>query len=169
MGIGKHIKKKKSHIKASKSKKHSKKHTKKHSKTKSKKYDKKSNNLCPSCKCKNITHEPLRCPKIWRTYVLKENSWINDRPILPIHTVYCYRCGGKGHLGDDCFKSDMSTKVISEDSAFSGKNLEQPLSKIYYKTLKRQNENSDSFDGKYSTYSNKKLFHFYRPPYTTKK
>ncbi|CAL9737740.1 hypothetical protein MOSE0_M07206 [Monosporozyma servazzii] len=163
----KHIKKKKSHVKTSKPKKKSSTHSKKHSKTRKKEISEKlDNSIC--LKCKNSSHVVSKCPKIWRAYILREDSHINDKLILPIHTIFCYRCGERGHLGDDCIKFESSKNSTFEASAFSGKNLEMPLSKIYYRNIKRQREDADSFEGKASFHRSHRTFHFYRPPYTKK-
>lgn len=167
MPSSKHIKKKKSHVKTSKSKKKSSTHSKKHSKSRKKEIAKKvDDSIC--LKCKDSSHTVLKCPKIWRSYILREDSHRNNKLILPIHTIYCYSCGERGHLGDDCIKFEHSKNSAFEASAFSGKNLESPLSKLYYKTIKRQREDADTFEGKPSLHKTHRTFHFYRPPYTNK-
>lgn len=169
MPSSKQVKKKKSHVKItkSKSKKKSNKNSRKNSKSRKIKSNQDASSIC--LQCENSSHTVSRCPKIWRTYILREDIHNNDKLILPIHTIYCYHCGEKGHLGDDCIKNESSKALQQEASAFSGKNLETPLSRIYYKTIKRQRENSDAFEGKHSSHKSYRTFQFYRPPYTNKK
>ncbi|EDO17241.1 hypothetical protein Kpol_538p1 [Vanderwaltozyma polyspora DSM 70294] len=87
-------------------------------------------------RCNSKRHSRDRCPSVWRVYLLKD-----DRPkkrkklILPMHSIYCYNCGLKGHFGDDC-DLRRSSRVPNEDgSAFSGDNLTNSLKKEYFQNI----------------------------------
>lgn len=124
--------------------------------------------------CKNSQHSNLRCPKIWRVYKPKEKSIYIERKIIPIHTMYCYNCGSKGHLGDDCTVRPFLEKNKDGISAFSGKNLHQTLQKIYYNMLSNQNDDNSTSSGSQAGLAIRrhnpkyKSFHFFRPPYQKK-
>lgn len=82
--------------------------------------------------CNSNSHSRDRCPSIWRSYFLLDSS---SRRNLPVHKIYCYNCGEKGHFGDDCWEY-RSSRVPNEDgSAFSGENLPQKLKPEYYRHL----------------------------------
>ncbi|CCF60722.1 hypothetical protein KAFR_0L01140 [Kazachstania africana CBS 2517] len=86
-----------------------------------------------SVQCENCGqngHKKNRCDKIWRKYLMKRKTEMSNEKMIPLHTIFCYRCGSKGHYGDDCTKrQNNSPRVVS---AFSGKNLTRNLSEIYY-------------------------------------
>lgn len=96
---------------------------------------------CVHCNSKN--HSRDRCPSIWRSYYLLDS---NVRRVLPVHKIFCYNCGGKGHFGDDCWEY-RSSRVPNEDgSAFSGENLPQELKADYFRHLDNAGtEYRDSF------------------------
>lgn len=88
--------------------------------------------------CNSKKHSRDRCPSIWRVYLLKDDSKNLKEKVLPMHKLYCYNCGGKGHFGDDC-TGRRSSRVPNDDgSAFSGDNLSTNLKKQYQKNLKKQ-------------------------------
>lgn len=169
MGSNKQIKKKKSHLKVSKSKKKSGKHSKKKLKSLKNGNEKQSPSLNPTTcpECHNSLHTSLKCPKIWRRYVLKEKKRITHKMVLPIHTIYCYRCGAKGHYGDDCDMYTESKHLTTEGSAFSGQNLERPLSDMYYNIIQKQREDAGSVKNNNIPHRKLKIFPFYPPPYAT--
>lgn len=171
MGSNKQIKKKKSHLKVSKSKKKSSKHTKKKIKKLESENQKQmlSHNTETCLECNSNFHTSLKCPRIWRKYILKEKNIGSNKMVLPIHTIYCYRCGGKGHYGDDCHVyADLKDLVIQE-SAFSGKNLERPLSNMYYNIILKQREEDENVGSNSTFYKKLNVFPFYRPPYANKR
>lgn len=94
--------------------------------------------------CNSKRHSRDRCPSVWRVYILKDE---NAKRTLPMHAFYCYNCGGKGHMGDEC-DSRRSSRVPNEDgSAFSGDNLSAELKKDYFQNLRKQRlERDNEFD-----------------------
>lgn len=94
--------------------------------------------------CNSKRHSRDRCPSVWRVYILKDEK---SKRTLPMHAFYCYNCGGKGHLGDQCdFR--RSSRVPNDDgSAFSGDNLSPELKKEYFQNLRKQRlERDNEFD-----------------------
>ncbi|GAV53097.1 hypothetical protein ZYGR_0AI03790 [Zygosaccharomyces rouxii] len=94
--------------------------------------------------CNSKRHSRDRCPSVWRVYILKDER---SKRALPMHALYCYNCGGKGHLGDEC-DSRRSSRVPNDDgSAFSGDNLSPELKKEYFQNLRKQRlERDNEFD-----------------------
>lgn len=85
--------------------------------------------------CNSKKHSRDRCPSIWRVYLLKDDA---KSKALPMHRLYCYNCGRKGHFGDDCSER-RSSRVPNEDgSAFSGDNLSGELKREYFKNVAKQ-------------------------------
>ncbi|AQZ10199.1 AIR1 (YIL079C) and AIR2 (YDL175C) [Zygosaccharomyces parabailii] len=96
--------------------------------------------------CNSKRHSRDRCPSVWRVYLLKDES---NKRMLPMHAFFCYNCGGKGHMGDEC-DARRSSRVPNDDgSAFSGDNLSLPLKREYFQNLQRQwrdRSREDNFD-----------------------
>lgn len=106
--------------------------------------------FCTLCNSKN--HSRDRCPSIWRVYLLKDESKATKQKILPMHKLYCYNCGGKGHFGDDC-SGRRSSRVPNEDgSAFSGDNLSTALKKEYFKNIRKQRREEQSSSSRYDSF-----------------
>lgn len=171
MGNIKQTKKKKSHTKVSKSKKKSNKRTKKKLKNSENANRKQSpDHTTEFClECNSNLHTSVKCPNIWRKYILKEKTRDTTKMVLPIHTIYCFRCGAKGHYGDDCHVYSDTKHLTTERSAFSGKNLERPLSDMYYNILLKQRESFEVAEDDATSYNKLNIFPFYKPPYTTTK
>ncbi|CAB4253996.1 similar to Kazachstania africana KAFR_0L01140 hypothetical protein [Maudiozyma barnettii] len=114
--------------------------------------------------CQSYGHVIDRCPSIWRAYVTRpvpsENPSIST---IPMHTLFCYNCGEKGHYGDDCHIDKHTEKMKYQKSAFSGKNLPSVLEPIYYNNLNSIDNNVQS--SLISKQTHKKVGHFFPPPY----
>lgn len=94
--------------------------------------------------CHSSRHSRDRCPSIWRSYCLKESS---DKRVLPLHQIYCYNCGGKGHFGDDCLEARSSRVPNDDGSAFAGNNLPSSVRPDYNRNLKEYKVKTDySYD-----------------------
>lgn len=87
--------------------------------------------------CNSPKHNRDRCPSVWRVYLLKNDDG-NSKKNIPMHSTYCYNCGGKGHFGDECEKQRSSRVPNDDGSAFSGKNLTPDLRRQYFYNLKKQ-------------------------------
>ncbi|CCC70426.1 hypothetical protein NCAS_0E03560 [Naumovozyma castellii] len=85
--------------------------------------------------CKKKTHPSNMCSGIWRTYILTNDA---RKRLLPLHKVFCFKCGRKGHFGDDCNDRKVSKIPKFEESAFSGNNLCDILKKEYFDLLELQ-------------------------------
>ncbi|SCV99861.1 LAFE_0B04126g1_1 [Lachancea fermentati] len=96
--------------------------------------------------CNSKKHSRNRCPSIWRSYFLLEGD---SKRVLPMHKIFCYNCGGKGHFGDDCdFR--RSSRVPNDDgSAFSGDNLPKKLKVEYYRQLNKSRREKSRFTSLY--------------------
>ncbi|SCU92530.1 LAMI_0E10902g1_1 [Lachancea mirantina] len=98
--------------------------------------------------CNSKKHARDRCPSIWRSYYLLDSS---KKRILPIHRIFCYNCGMKGHLGDDCLER-RSSRVPNEDgSAFSGDNLPKGVKNDYFKCLAKNKRERGRFPSIYGS------------------
>ncbi|CCD22464.1 TRAMP complex RNA-binding subunit NDAI_0A03070 [Naumovozyma dairenensis CBS 421] len=104
---------------------------------------------CLAKKSRKHRLKSKKCSCIWRTYLLKTPSDGNNISIrlegripLPLHSIFCYRCGRKGHYGDDCEKRSSCADGTDFGSAFSGKNLRHNLKKQYYRSLKRSRKDT---------------------------
>lgn len=94
--------------------------------------------------CNSKRHSRDRCPSVWRVYILKDE---NSKRTLPMHAFYCYNCGGKGHLGDECDLRRSSRVPNDDGSAFSGDNLSPGLKRQYHRNLRKQRlERDNEFD-----------------------
>ncbi|KAL3232912.1 zinc finger protein [Nakaseomyces bracarensis] len=87
--------------------------------------------------CNSPKHNRDRCPSVWRVYLLKNDDGMSKKN-LPMHLIYCYNCGEKGHYGDECDKNRSSRVPNDDGSAFSGKNLTSELRSQYFYNLKKQ-------------------------------
>lgn len=117
-------------------------------------------------KCQITGHALSRCPSIWRIYVPKKKNTIKDStitPNIPMHTLFCYNCGNKGHYGDECPEEKHKEKMKYQSSAFSGKNLSDTLKNIYYNNLK--NMDSSEYASINVRNKNRKMTNFFPPPY----
>lgn len=117
-------------------------------------------------KCQISGHSLSRCPSIWRRYISKKRNTTNDntaKPNIPMHTLFCYNCGNKGHYGDDCPEEKHQEKMKYQSSAFSGKNLSDTLKNIYYNNLK--NMDSNEYASINIRNRNRKISNFFPPPY----
>lgn len=85
--------------------------------------------------CNSKRHSRDRCPSIWRVYLLKDDTKNNA---LPMHKLYCYNCGRKGHFGDDCVERRSSRVPNDDGSAFSGDNLSADLKRQYFRNVGKQ-------------------------------
>ncbi|SMN19913.1 similar to Kazachstania africana KAFR_0L01140 hypothetical protein [Maudiozyma saulgeensis] len=114
--------------------------------------------------CESNGHAVDRCPSIWREYIRKqERSEKLTKPTIPMHTLFCYNCGEKGHYGDDCLVDKHDEKMKYQRSAFSGRNLPISLKDIYYNNLKLMD--NDVSSGQFLRQAHKKVGHFFPPPY----
>lgn len=91
--------------------------------------------------CNSKKHSRERCPSIWRVYLLKEDK---KKKSLPMHNLYCYNCGSRGHFGDDCLERRSSRVPNDDGSAFSGDNLSLSLKSIYFQNLQKQKKERSS-------------------------
>lgn len=97
--------------------------------------------------CNSPKHLRNRCPSVWRVYLLKNED--NERKVLPMHQIYCYNCGDKGHYGDECDKARSSRVPNDDGSAFSGKNLTSELRGQYTHNIDRQRSSQDMVSSVY--------------------
>lgn len=88
--------------------------------------------------CNSKRHSRDRCPSIWRVYLLKDDPKNNKEKSVPMHRLFCYNCGRKGHFGDDCMERRSSRVPNDDGSAFSGDNLSQNLKKQYFRNVAKQ-------------------------------
>lgn len=140
--------------------------------------------------CNSSKHSRDRCPSIWRSYCLEESK---KRRILPIHLIFCYNCGGKGHFGDDCLEQRSSRVPNDDGSAFAGNNLPSSVRRDYMRSLneyhdRKDRDNDDSYydfyeprstrGANYNSQKSKKQYvdygdarpsNFYAPPYKKNK
>lgn len=115
-------------------------------------------------KCYQIGHISMKCPSIWRAYIKKRALSKNfSKNVLPIHTIFCYYCGMRGHYGDDCPTNGKPKSMKYQRSAFSGKNLSKNLKAIYYNQLHNTNQNDES--NLPTKYKRGGAGHFFPPPY----
>lgn len=87
--------------------------------------------------CNSSKHSRDRCPSIWRSYCLKDSK---QKRLMPLHLIFCYNCGGKGHFGDDCMEGRSSRVPNDDGSAFAGNNLPSLARKDYGRNLKEYKE-----------------------------
>lgn len=100
--------------------------------------------------CNSKKHSRDRCPSVWRVYLLKDDSKDSKKKILPMHNLYCYNCGYKGHFGDDCDERRSSRVPNDDGSAFSGDNLSLSLKKEYFNNLQKQRREASSRSSHYN-------------------
>ena len=95
--------------------------------------------------CNSKIHSRDRCPSVWRVYLLKgENK--EFKKVLPMHNIFCYNCGSKGHFGDDCSQRRSSRVPLDDGSAFSGDNLCNKLKKEYFQNITDNRNDKDYYD-----------------------
>lgn len=116
---------------------------------------------------------------------------------MPLHLIFCYNCGGKGHFGDDCMSARSSRVPNDDGSAFAGNNLPSSVRQDYGRNLKEYKERTaneytyddydyDTYDFNYDgednyyynnnknkkqpamDYGDAKPSNFYAPPYNKK-
>ena len=116
------------------------------------------------CKtCESRKHNKEKCPDIWRSYKLLDGQ--EKTAMLNPQLIFCYRCGNKGHYGDDCRQmsgysySSVAGANLENESAFSIMNLPKRLSSEYEKMQKMGSQNY--YDRARETQARKT---FYRPP-----
>lgn len=116
-------------------------------------------------RCGSITHSVKECPTLWRLYEYLDDAdherileLRRNKENLPLgeggegyigEALWCYNCGGEGHLGDDC-QIIPRQPDCKESSAFGLINvMTGPFSKKILKTsgqkIRREWEESDTF------------------------
>lgn len=90
---------------------------------------------------------------------------VNDVAKLDVQLVFCYRCGRKGHYGDDCKQmsgysyTSVAGANLESETAFSILNLPKTLFKEYEQMQQQGPQNY--YDRVRETQARKQ---FYRPP-----
>lgn len=110
--------------------------------------------------CQGTIHSNSECPYRWRKYITKETSINFQKRIVPMHRIYCYKCGQKGHYGGDCVLKKPIQPGIA--TAFTGRNLAPSLTEVYFNQLDNPLDDEESVIHRKPKI---RRFNFYPPPY----